>query len=259
MATPAFLRAVESSATAYRSTWRGSIASSFLSPVLFLAAMGMGLGSLVDRAGRADDLPGATYLAFLAPGLLAAAAMQTGTGESTFPVMAGIKWTRRYHAALATPLGARDVALGQLAWVLVRVTITAVAFTAVVVAFGAAESAAVLLAVPAAVLTGMAFAAPVTAFTASVDNDYALSGLLRFVIMPMFLFSGTFFPVDQLPEWLQPLAWVTPLWHGVNLCRSLALGTASVGEAAGHGAFLVACVVAGAVVAVRRFERRLVT
>jgi lipooligosaccharide transport system permease protein len=259
MATPGFVRAVESSAVTYRSTWRGSLVSSFLNPVLFLAAMGLGLGTLVDEAGRAGSLAGGSYLAFLGPGLLAAAAMQTGAGEASYPVMSGIKWSKTYHAALATPLGARDVALGQLLWIAVRVAITAVTFTAVLVLFGAAESAAVVLAVPAAVLVGMAHAAPVVAFVATTENDYVLPSLFRFVLMPMFLFSGTFFPVDQLPAWLRPVAWATPLWHGVEACRSLALGTGSLAGAAGHLAYVAAWVVVGTVLAVRAFERRLVT
>ncbi|HEX8582031.1 MAG TPA: ABC transporter permease [Acidimicrobiales bacterium] len=258
MATPGFLRAVEASLVTYRSTWRGSIVSSFLNPVLFLAAMGLGLGSLVDETGRGQTLAGGTYLAFLGPGLLAAAAMQTGAGEASYPIMAGIKWTKTYHAAMATPVAVRDIALGALTWVSIRVAITAVAFTTVLVLFGAAESAAIVLAVPAAVLVGAAHAAAMAAFVASAQNEYGLSSVFRFAIMPMFLFSGTFFPVDQLPSWLRPVAWATPLWHGVELCRSLALGIGSVAGNLGHVAYLCLWIAAGTVLTVRRFERRLV-
>ena len=259
MPTPTVARVVESHLLSYRRTWRGSIVTSFLNPLLFLAAMGLGLGSLVDDSGRSAGLEGGSYLAFLAPGLLAAAAMQTAAAEAAYPVMAGIKWTQGYHAMLATPIDAADVAVGQLLWIAVRVLITAVTFTAVVVAFGAAESWGVLAAVPVAVLTGMAFAAPVVAFTASLDNEYGLSGLFRFGIIPMFLFSGTFFPIEQLPGWLQPVAWVTPLWHGVELCRSLSLGTATAVDSLGHAAYLSAWIALGTALAVWRMRKRLVT
>lgn len=257
-ATPTFLRAVEASAIAYRRTWRGSMVSTFLTPVLFLTAMGLGLGTLVDETGTGDALAGGSYLAFLGPGLLAAAAMQTGAGEASYPVMSGIKWSKTYHAAMATPVAVRDIALGVVAWVSVRVAITAVAFTIVLVLFGAAESASIVLAVPAAVLVGVAHAAPMAAFVASAQTEYGLSSVFRFAIMPMFLFSGTFFPVDQLPGWLRPVAWATPLWHGVELCRALALGTGSVAADLGHAAYLCLWIAVGTLVAVHRFERRLI-
>lgn len=208
MATPPVLRAAERRALVYARTWRSSVVSSFLNPVLFLAAMGLGLGSLVDQGDRAGTLAGGGgYLAFLAPGLLAANAMQTAAYEATFPIMSGIKWTGTYNAMLATPLGATDVALGELVWVVARLVLTSTIFAGVIVAFGAAGSlGGVMAAVPAAVLTGAAFAAPIAAYTATLTTDAGLSALLRFGVVPMFLFSGTFFPVAQLPAALRPVA-----------------------------------------------------
>ena len=240
----------------YRSTWRGSAFSTVLSPVLFLAAMGLGLGSLVDDNGQGVE--GIDYLSFLAPGLLAAAAMQTGCFESLWPVMAGIKWRKSYDAMMATPLTARDIAVGHVTWATVRVTMTAVAFLVAMVLFGAVASWWGLLALPAAVLTGAAHTAPLAGITASLDNDYAIANIMRFGVVPLFLFSGTFFPVEQLPDWIEPLAVVTPLWHGVELCRSLCLGEASLLASLGHVAYLVVFVAVGAAMSIRLFERRLV-
>jgi lipooligosaccharide transport system permease protein len=244
----------------YRRRWRGSVFSTILTPVLMLAAMGVGLGSLVDHgtAARRATLGGVSYLVFLAPGLLAAAAMQTAANEAIYPVMEGIKWRRTYHAMLATPLTVADVALGQLLWAVMRVAMTSAVFVLAIVAFGAAHSASILWAWPAAVLTGAAFVAPVAALTASLDGPQGLANVMRFGIIPLSLFSGTFFPVTQLPAAIRPIAYVTPLWHGVDLCRSLALGTATPGRVTVHVAYLLLWTAIGAVLAVSRFRKRLV-
>ncbi|MBA2529647.1 MAG: ABC transporter permease [Euzebyales bacterium] len=257
MAAPA-LRFMETQARVYRRTWKASAFTTFLNPVLFLLAMGMGLGTLVDRGDGAAGLGGLTYLQFLAPGLLAASAMQTAAGDSSFPVMAGVKWQKTYHAALATPISARDLVHGHLIWVLVRLLMTVTAFFVVMALFGAARLPGGAVAVLPAVLTGMAFAAPVTAFAVRLENDYHLSSLFRFGIVPLFLFSGTFFPISQLPGWLQPAAYVTPLWHGVELTRAAALGTAPAWPPILHAAYLAAWVAVGVGLAVRGFRRRLV-
>ena len=257
MATPLALRAAEAAALTYRSTWRGSVFSTVVSPVLFLAAMGLGLGALVDDGG-AVGVGAPDYLSFLAPGLLAAAAMQTGSFESLWPVMAGIRWRRSYHAMLATPLGAADIAHGHILWATVRVAMTAAAFLVVMVLFGAVESWWVVLALPAAVLTGAAHTAPLAGITASLENDYAVANIMRFGVIPLFLFSGTFFPIEQLPAWAEPVAFVTPLWHGVELCRTLSLGDASLLGSLGHAAYMAAFVIGGIRLTTWRFEKRLV-
>ncbi|HXI44860.1 MAG TPA: ABC transporter permease [Candidatus Acidoferrales bacterium] len=253
-------RAYEHQALLYRRTWRGSLFNSFFSPTMFLLAMGVGLGSYVDRSGGAAT-GGVPYLAFLAPGLLAATVMQTASFESTFPVMAGFVWTKRYHAMYATPIGPREILLAQLAWSATRITLVGAIFVLVTLAFGAIQSPLVVLAVPAATLTGLAFATPIAAFAATQRTMNGFSYLFRFGITPLFLFSGTFFPIEQLPSAIQPLAWLTPLYHGVALCRSLALGTvgADLGLALVHLVVLLGFVAVGLVFALRAFERRLAT
>ncbi|PZF79761.1 ABC transporter permease [Jiangella anatolica] len=239
----------------YRRVWRGTIISGFLGPLFFLVAMGFGLGALVDDGG----LGGTGYVEFIAPGLLAAQAMQTAVGESTFPVMGALKWHRQYHAMLATPLGIADLVLGHVAFVTMRVAITSVAFAVVAVALGAIASWWVLAAVFAAVLTGLAFTTPVFAFAARQDNDSGFNVLFRFIVMPMFLFSGTFFPVSQLPALLEAIARVTPLWHGVELCRGLVLETATVAGSLGHAGYLLLWAAGGLWLAFASFRKRLVT
>ena len=242
----------------YRRTFRASLFSSFLQPVLFLTAMGLGLGTYIDDADGV--LGGVSYLVFLAPGLLVSAAMQTGSFESTFPTMAGLVWSRIYHSMYATPLSPRDVTLGNLLWVTARLTLICAVFTGVIVAFGAAESALIVLAIPVAVLTGLAFAAPIMAYSATQRTPENFAAIFRFGITPLFLFSGTFFPVESLPPIVQPLAWLTPLWHGVELARGLSLGT--IGEAPVmaviHLAVIIGFIVVGGVLAVRTVSSRLV-
>ncbi len=221
-------------AHAYRRTWRGSIVGTVVSPVLYLAAMGLGLGTLVD-ASTGPGVAGSSYLAFVAPGILAATAMQTGAGESMYPVMGAMKWQRQYHAMLASPLTVRNVFAGHLLWVATRVLMSVAVFAAVMVGFGAAAWSGALLAVPAALLVGIAFAAPVMAFAATRTNDVGFAGLTRFGLVPLFLFSGVFFPIDELPGPVRVLAYLTPLWHGVELCRGVVLPGAGPGLGPGTG------------------------
>jgi lipooligosaccharide transport system permease protein len=215
------LRVVESELLAYRRTWRGTIISSFVNPILFLTAMGLSLGTLVDsRAGGSLAVP---YLAFVATGLMAATAMQSGAGDGAFPVMAGIKWRKEFHGAITTPIDPTDIVLGRAIWGAIRLTFVLVVFAVIAVLFGAMDLGPALLAVPPGVLTGLAFQAAVTAFTVTREDDTSLSTMFRFGIIPLFLFSGTFFPISQLPDFLQGVAYVTPLFHGVELVRKIAL------------------------------------
>jgi lipooligosaccharide transport system permease protein len=262
VAAPA-VRVLEHELLVYRRAWRGSIFSSFLSPVLFLAAMGLGLGSLVDAAGGAGGaggaaLAGVSYLAFLAPGLMASTAMQTAAGESTFPVMAGLVWVKSFHGMIATPIRPSDVVVGKLTYIGLRLLLVICAFFIVTVLFGAVTGPGAILTVPAALLTGLAFAAPIAAFSATQRDADGFNALFRFGVIPLFLFSGTFFPISQLPEILQVVAVLTPLWHGVDLCRSLALGTAEPMVAVIHVAYLGTMTAVGVAAALVTFRRRLV-
>jgi lipooligosaccharide transport system permease protein len=242
--------------TNYKRTWRGSIYSSVLNPVLYLGAMGLGLGTLVDQRGTAY-LGGVSYLVFLAPGLLAAGAMETAMGESTYPVLGSVKWLKTYQAAAATPLRPRDLLHGHLLFTLLRLAMNAAVFLAVMAAFGAVRSPWVLACVPVAMLTGLAFAAPIEAYAVGCTKDSSFAMLFRFVMIPLFLFSGTFFPVSQLPAAVRPLAYATPLWHGVALCRSLSLGTATPAQAALHVGYLALVAAAGVAAGHYTYRRRL--
>jgi lipooligosaccharide transport system permease protein len=241
----------------YRRTWRGSIISRFLSPLFFLLSMGLGLGALVDES--AGGVEGVPYLQYVVPGILAMQAMMTAFGESTYAVMGYIKWNQMYAAMLATPLRVVEVLGGHLAVVAFHLFTGSVIFVLVAAPFGAFASWWVVLVVPVAVLTGLAFAVPMFAFSARLENDNGFSILFRFVVTPLMLFSGTFFPVDQLPGWMQPLAWVTPLWHGVELSRDAATGAAPGPLGLVHLTVLLAYVVLGWVLARRSFTRRLVS
>lgn len=257
--TPTFGRVFEHRLMQYRRTFRASIFSSFLSPVLFLAAMGIGLGGYVDRSGS-EALGGISYLAFLAPGLLAATAMQTASFEATFPIMNGLVWNKVYHAMYATPISPRDIAIGNLLWIVARLTLISAVFTLVIVLFGAAASWEIILAIPAAVLTGMAFAGPIAAFAATQYTPNRFATIFRFGITPLFLLSGTFYPLENLPAVLQPIAWLTPLYHGVALTRGLSLGTAGQEPLlmAVHLTVLLAFAGAGALATIWTIRRRMV-
>ena len=256
--TTSTLRAYGYWAYQYKRTWRASLTSGFLTPALFLAAMGLGLGTLVNHHGTSTArLGGVTYLAFIAPGLMAASAMQMASIEAMFPVMGGIKWIKTYHAMLASPLGVTDVLYGHLLWMATRVTLIATIFLCVMTAFGAPQSPEVVFAVPVAVMTGMSLAAPIAGFTATRDSDQPLIATFRFLVIPMFLFAGVFFPISQLPQWLRAIAYLTPLWHGVSLCRALSLGNATLWASVGHAAYLALFIAAGVLFARRSFARRL--
>jgi lipooligosaccharide transport system permease protein len=256
VATPMWMRATLYWGYQYKRTWRSSIVTSFLIPVLYLTSMGVALGSLIDK--HSHGVAGVSYVAYLAPGLLAATCMQIGANDTMWPVMGAIKWMRTYLAMLAGPLDVYDVMLGHLAWVAVRLSIVVTIYLSVMAAFGTVHSPWALLALPAGVLTGMAFAAPMAAFSATLEKDTAFSTVYRFVVIPLFLFSGTFFPISQLPHALQYLAYATPLFHGVALCRDLTLGQGHPWVDLGHAAYLAAWVGVGYLCARRTFAKRLV-
>ncbi|MET7277132.1 ABC transporter permease [Kribbella sp. NPDC005582] len=244
--------------TVYKRTWKGTLISSFLLPMLYLAAMGIGLGSFVDSNGT-DALGGVSYLQFIAPGLLASTALQIAVGEATYPVLSGLKWQKFYHSMIATPLRPADVVYGQLAFIAFRVASTCVVFLAIIALFGGLHSALGVLALPVVVLVGMAAAAPVVAFASTLQNDSGLAMVFRFGVVPAFLFSGAFFPVSQLPNWIEWLAYLSPLWHGVQLSRDLSLGTLHPWLVLLNLAYLAAWFAIGTKLAVRGFTRKLIS
>jgi lipooligosaccharide transport system permease protein len=251
-------RAFQCWLTVYRRIWRSSIWSSILGPVCYLGALGYGLGALVDRHGTAS-LGGVSYLAFVAPAILASGAMNTGMGEASYPVFGSLKWNRIYIGAQASPLRPADIFRGHLMFMTMRIAMNCAILTVFVWAFGAARSAWLVLAFAAAVLTGVAFAAPIAAWAVTVTVENSFSYLFRFVMMPLMLFSGTFFPLSQLPAGLRALAYVTPLWQGVAMCRAFSLGTAPGDPLGmlGHAAYLAAMAAAGIWAGARTYRRRL--
>nr|WP_246305714.1 ABC transporter permease [Nocardioides marinisabuli] len=244
-------------ATVYRRTWRGSIVTSFVTPLLYVLAMGVLLGGFVEA--DAEVLEGATtYLAFVVPGMVAATTMTTVVGEVTYPVMAMVKWNKTYYSMTATPLAVPDIVLAHLGFVAFRVTVTAAVFLAVTAPFGVYESLpGVLAALVVQVLLGMAFAAPVYAFAAGLRDETAFALVFRLGMIPMFLFSGAFFPVANLDAPLEALARATPLWHGVDLTRMLVLGVPDWSMVLVHVGYLLALVALGWWWALRRLTRRL--
>jgi lipooligosaccharide transport system permease protein len=198
-----------------------------------------------------------SYLAFFAPGMLAAASMQNGVVEGAFPVSLAVRRGGSYQIAASSPLEPVDIMVGHVLYMAVRVAMSAAAFLVVMVALGAARSPLVLLDLPAATLTGMAFAAPIAAWVVTLEQPRRVGYLFKWVVMPLYLFSGTFFSVDQLPTGLRVIAYATPLWHGVALCRSLSLGTATWTGATVHVGYLLGLTGSGIVAARRTFRRRL--
>ncbi|HEV8252350.1 MAG TPA: ABC transporter permease [Candidatus Limnocylindria bacterium] len=249
-------RVLQRNLMVYRRTWRGSLFGSFLTPLLYLTAMGIGLSQLMARGGT-DMLGGVRYLDFLGPGILASSCMQTASFESTYPIMGKISWRRNYEAILATPMEVHHLLIGELSWIAFRMTSMATVFLIVLTVFGIPRSPLALLAIPAAVLTGVAFAAPIIAFAATRHNDSGFAALFRFVINPLFLFSGTFFPVSQLPDAGEWVAAATPLYHGVALVRGAVLDSMPATWPL-HLAYLVVFVGATGYVAYRLLRRRLV-
>jgi len=242
--------------TLYRRTWRATATSSFISPLFYVLAMGVLLGGFIHVP--ASQLEGATsYLAFVVPGLVASQSMTTAVQATTYPVMSAIKWQRTFHAQLATPLQTRDLANAFLLFVLFRVGSTCGVFLLVMAPFGVFTTWwGPLLAWPATMLTGMAFGTMVFAFSAHTRSEESFGLIFRLGLIPMFLFSGAFFPVSNLGPVLEVVAKATPLWQGVNLTRSLCLDTLTP-VAMVNVAVLAALTVVGWWLAIRSLTRRL--
>lgn len=196
-------------------------------PLLYLIALGMGLGSLVDDGVGTVD--GVSYLVFVAPALLVSTVVMSTGAELTYPVMAGFKWNRLYYGPHATPLTPAQIATGQFAGVMLRFLVQAVIFWAFLVAFGAVPNGWLtsLWVIPIAVLSAAAFGAPLQAYAATLtDEGYQFAFIQRFLIMPMFLFAGTFFPLESMPGYLHWIGWISPVWHGTELARLVTYGAA---------------------------------
>jgi Nod factor-specific ABC transporter NodJ protein len=240
----------------YSRTWRGTIVISVANPLLFLLGIGVGLGHLVDQSHSAA-LGGISYSAFFAPGLLAASAMQTGFIESGGRVSTAASASGSYRAAATTPLEPDEIMAGHLMFVAFRLITSSAAFIVVMEAFGVTAGWWGLAVWPAALLTGLAFAAPIAAWAVTVRSFTKVNAFYRFVLLPMYMFSGTFFALSELPHGVRLIASVLPLAQGVDLCRSLSLGTASLPAVVGHVAYLLVLVVVGIVAARITYRRSL--
>ncbi len=243
--------------TVYRRTWRGSVVSSFLVPLFNVLAFGVLLGGFVDVDPA--RLEGATsYLAFVVPGMLAAQSLQTAVGETTYPVMGMLKWNRVYFSMRATPLRTSDLVAGHFAFILFRLATAGAVFVLVIAPFGLfATWWGALGAWAVQLLVGMAFATVTYAYTVRLRSEEGLGLVYRLGVLPLVLFSGSFFPIANLGPTLEWVARLTPLWHGVDLTRMLTLDTVSWPLALVHVAVLVALVAAGWWLSVTGLAKRL--
>ncbi len=258
MGTPTTVRVWESEFAVYRKVWQSHLLLAFVQPLLYLLGIGLGVGGLIDdNADSIASLGGISYFEYLAPALLATTAMISAGQASLWQVLDGFFWGNRYRAMAATPLTSGDIASGLTLWHATRTAIGVTGVAAVLVLFDETRSWGLVLAVPVAVLTGLAFALPITAWSSTRYGGGSFPTIIRFGLLPMFLFGGAFFPVDQLPDWLQPVAYVTPLWHGIELCRGFVIASVSPGNVAVHLAVLTFYVAAGWVACRITFRRRL--
>lgn len=258
MATPAPVRVWESHFMLYRTIWRSNVMASVLQPLLYLVGMGLGVGALIDRGDSAPQLlDGLTYFQFLAPALIATSAMMVTTGEAMWPVVAGFKWQRDYHAAAATPLSPGEIAGGVALWHTTKAVIAGTGVATVLLVFPSTCSAGLPLAVVFGGLTGIVCSAPIMAWSATREQDQSFPTINRFIITPLFLFGGAFYPITQLPEWLQWIAKTTPLWHGVELTRGAVNGRLELGSTVRHVTYLLMFVAVGWLSARRTFAKRL--
>jgi lipooligosaccharide transport system permease protein len=250
---PQPLRFTEREIVVLAKFWRGWFFSLFVMPLLFLGAMGLGLGDYVDR----HTIGGLDYLTFVAPGMLAAGVMQNASGDALWGTMGGHKWLGHFNAAAASPLRPADVFTG---WVVSRALVaacTSTVFLVVAAVLGGVPSWWGVLAIPSAVLLGMTTTSLLSAFSVSQDSDMSFGLIMRLVVLPMFVFSGTFFPIEQLPAGVRPLAMATPLWHAVELCRGATTGSIGFRPAVAHVGYLAACIAVGFFLGIRGFTKRL--
>ena len=227
-------------------------------PLLYMIALGVGLGALVDRG--VGSVAGVDYLVFVAPALLVSTVVMSVSAEMTFPVMSGFKWNRLYYGPVASPLEPSQVALGHFTAVMLRFLAQGLVFWLVMLAFGAAPAGWVqsVLVVPVGMLAAAAFGAPLQAYAATLDDGFQFSLIQRFVVMPMFLFSGTFFPLSAMPGYLHWIGWISPVWHGTELARWASYGADLPPlQAAVHLLFLLTCSALGLWWGVRTYTRRL--
>lgn len=249
VATKPFVRLVERNALSHQRTWLLFVAG-LLEPLLYLLSIGIGVGSLVGTfrfGGQVVD-----YRSFVAPGLLATAAMNGAVFDTTFSFFIKLKYLKVFDAVLATPMEPRDVAKGEVAWALLKGSLYSLVFLVVMAAFGLTESWWAVLALPVTVLLAAACGA-IGLAGASYLRSWTDFDFINLALAPQFLFAATFFPLSQYPGWLAVIVQLTPLYQGVALCRGLCLGLVGPGLFV-HVAYLVALTWFGVRVAGRRID-----
>jgi lipooligosaccharide transport system permease protein len=240
--------------------WVGIIIfAAVINPTLYLVSIGIGVGSLVNANQGSAGIGGVSYLTFLAPALLASAAIQGSSDEVIFPTMAGFKWERTFYGMRSTPITARQISLGLFLAALLRSTFSVVIYWIVLYFFGALESSRAWLVMPAALLAGAGMAAVMLAVAGRIENEnFFFTVVGRFILIPMFLFSGTFYPLSQMPTYLQIFGWVSPLWHATELGRYLTYSyQISTPLLVTHIAVLVGMIIVGLFLSFKIFETRL--
>lgn len=231
--------------------WKGALLPQFLDPVLYLLAMGFGLGAYLA------EVNGIPYELFIASGLVASAVMWAASFESTWNVFFRMEENRLYDAVLTTPVEVEDIVAGEAAWGATRATVYGTSFLVIVTAFGFVESPWALTLPLFVALGGACFAMLGLAFTSLLSSPDYYSFYYTLFITPLFLFSGIFYPLDRLPEWVSVVAWFTPLFHLVEISRGLILGPEAL-EVVGNAAWLLVLTAAVFLVPVTRMRRRLV-
>ena len=242
------------------SKWKSIIAAIDIgNPLFYLIAVGIGIGVLVEKSSGTSGTSGIKYIAFIAPALLANSAIAAVMDECVFPTIEGFKWRKLFYAQNATPITGRQIALGVYLSALCRAIFSVTIYYMLLIAFNVVDFGVSALLIPVAVLGGGAFGAVILYAAAKIEKDDQFFNILgRLVIMPMFLFSGTFFPLSSMPIYLQPIGWISPLWHATELGRESAfdygIGTTMVLI---HIIFLTSLVAFGLFLSRRQFETRL--
>jgi lipooligosaccharide transport system permease protein len=239
----------------YRHQWIIIFSGTF-EPVLYLLGIGLGLGGIVQTVPLADGRL-VSYATFVAPALVATAAMNGAVFETVFNVFFKLNFARTYDGVLATPMGITEIALGEMLWALVRAGLYAVSMFVIMLAMGLTLSPWAVFMIPAALLVAATFSAAGLAGTSYLRSVNDFDVPMGLIVLPMFLFSGTFFPVEALPGWLAVLIRATPLYHGINLIRGLSTGIVGWSQASSV-AYLAALFGALTWLAIRRMERKLI-
>ena len=227
-------------------------------PLAYLFAMGIGLAALINANGG-SQYAGVGYLTFLAPALVASAAMMSATGEFMFPIMDGFKWRRTFYGPHASPLNPEQIANGHIIGVTIRILLPTAIYFVIVVLFGAAPGPWAWVSIFTATLCALSFGLPLMAYVSTIERDGGQFAIVqRFIVTPLFLFSGTFFPLATLPVFLQWIGWLSPLWHVTQIGRVLSYGYPEpLWLSLLHVLYMLATAVAGWRVAQRIFKRRL--